>query len=152
MKRSVKHKVRHKEQKKKYTCGPACLEMLCDFYDISHDPEVLEELCRTTETRGTDNKDLVRAVGMLGGNVLAKENATINDLIDALHAGHPVVVNYFNPRSKVGHFGVIKGIEDDVLFFADPKNGDDYQLSVDEFSGLWHNNDRTINGWMMHLI
>jgi len=152
MSHRVKHEVRHKTQTKKYTCGPTCLEMLCDFYDISHDPEMLEELCGAGEKHGTNNEDLVQAARSLGVNAVARENATIDDIVDALHAGHPVVVNYFNPLSKLGHFGVVKGIENDVLILADPKNGDDFQLPVDEFSSLWHSHDKTIKGWMMHLV
>jgi len=152
MKHRVTHKVRHKAQQKTFTCGPTCLEMLFDFYDIAHDPEKLEDLCRSSAEYGTHNHHLVEAAESLGAEVIVKEDAVIDDIIDVLNSGHPILVNYFNPVSKVGHFGIVKGLEDDVLLFADPKNGDDYQLSVEDFSGLWHNHDKTIRGWMMHLV
>ena len=147
----MRHSVPHKSQAKTYTCGPTCLEMLLDFYGIPYDALALEELCGTCET-GTDNADLVAAAESLGAKVQAKESATIEDIVTALEGGHPVLVNYFNPLSRVGHFGVVKGIEDGALIFADPKNGDNYELTVGEFADAWHSHNKTIRGWMMYLV
>jgi predicted double-glycine peptidase len=61
-------------------------------------------------------------------------------------------VNYFNPVTRVGHFAVIKGVEDRHVVLADPQNGDNFKLSFEEFEKLWHNMDKTLWRWMMHLV
>lgn len=147
----VSHAVAHKIQNKKYNCGPTCLEMLFDFYEIPHVADELECLCETDVT-GTHHAKLVQAAESLGARVVEKEHAAIQDIVDALETGHPVLVNYFNPLSNAGHFAIIKGVDDESVIFADPKNGDNYQLSFDEFEGYWHNHDKTLLRWMMHLV
>ncbi len=147
----MRHPVAHKQQSTDYTCGPTCLEMLLDFYNISYDREVMEELCDAQPVRGTDNSNLVRAAERLGARVVAKENAELEDIVVVIESGHPVLVNYFNCKSGVGHFGVVKGVEENALVLADPKNGDDYLLTFDHFEKHWHNHTRTIHAWMMYI-
>lgn len=147
----MRHSVPHKKQSKKYNCGPTCLEMLFDFYGISYESEKIEMLCETTPRQGTDNQKLVKAAEQLGASVMAKENASLQDIIVAIESGHPVLVNYFNCKSGVGHFGVVKGVEDNALIFADPKQGDDYPLTFDHFLEHWHNHTKTIHAWMMYI-
>jgi hypothetical protein len=84
---------------------------------------------------------------------VAKENASLQDIVDAIHRGHPVLVNYFNCKSGVGHFGVVKGVDKEqaALILADPKQGDDYPLTFDHFQQHWHNHTKTIHAWMMYI-
>jgi ABC-type bacteriocin/lantibiotic exporter with double-glycine peptidase domain len=148
----VSHAIVHKAQQKNYNCGPTCLEMLFDFYEIPHVAEELEALCETSEKHGTHHANLVKAAQSLGAHVEEKENATLSDIAEVLASGHPVLVNYFNPLTKVGHFAIIKGIDEGSVIMADPKNGDNYRLSFDEFDSYWHNHNKTLFRWMMHLV
>jgi ATP-binding cassette subfamily B protein len=147
----MKHPVPHKTQSNTYNCGPTCLEMLLEFYGIPYDSEKIDALCETAPRHGTDNQKLVEAAEQLGAHVIVKENAQLTDIISLIESGHPVLVNYFNCKSGVGHFGVVKGIEDQALILADPKNGDDYPLTFDHFQQHWHNHTRTIHAWMMYV-
>lgn len=147
----VSHQVTHKTQSKKYNCGPTSLAMLLDFYNVPHMEDELEELCETSVKHGTHHASLVKAAKSLGAQVVEKENAKISDLKEVLKTGHPVLVNYFNPLTSVGHFAIIKGFDEMSLIFADPKNGDNFKLKFEEFEALWHNHSKTLFGWMMHL-
>lgn len=147
----MKHPVQHKKQTSSYNCGPTCLEMLLDFYGIAYESEKIEMLCETAPRRGTDNQKLVEAAERHGARVVAKENAQLRDIIEVIESGHPVLVNYFNCRSGVGHFGVVKGVEAEALIFADPKQGDDYPLTFEHFQQHWHNHTKTIHAWMMYI-
>src|SRR3989344_3821503 len=109
----VTHRVSHKQQEKDYDCGPTCLEMLLDFYGIPYDREQLDSLCEAQPARGTDNGKLVEAVRHYGAEPVVKENASLDDIIKTIKNGHPVLVNYFNCKSSVGHFGVVKGVDEE---------------------------------------
>jgi ABC-type bacteriocin/lantibiotic exporter with double-glycine peptidase domain len=148
---SVHHAVRHRAQQKKYDCGPTSLAMLLEFYDVAHETEALEELCNTSEKSGTHHDDLVEAAKSLGVNVCVHADSSIEDLRGVLTRGHPVIVNYFNPITRVGHFAVVKGIDHEMVTLADPKNGDGYRLSFADFDSHWHNMDKTLWRWMMHF-
>ncbi len=147
----MRHLVPHKTQTNTYNCGPTCLEMLLEFYGIPYESEEINILCETTARRGTDNQKLVHAAEMLGAQVVVKENAQLDDIVGAIEGGHPVLVNYFNCKSGVGHFGVVKGVEEHALILADPKQGDDYSLTFDHFEKHWHNHAKTIHAWMMYI-
>src|SRR3989344_1357467 len=91
----MKHAVPHKIQTNTYNCGPTCLEMLLDFYGIPYEHEEIDALCETAPQRGTENKKLVEAARELGVRPVVKENAALEDIIEAIRSGHPVLVNYF---------------------------------------------------------
>lgn len=149
----MKHPVRHKLQSNSYNCGPTCLEMLLDFYGVSYDPSELHNLCDCVPGRGTDNEKLVEAIEAHGVKTVVKQNASLSDIVDTIKDGHPVVVNYFNCKSDVGHFAIVKGVDMDTqaLLLADPKNGDDYPLTFEHFQKHWHNHTKTIHAWMMYV-
>ena len=147
----VRHEVKHKAQNKKYNCGPTSLAMLLDFYNIPHVEDDLEALCETSPKYGTNHDGIVKAATSLGAKVVEKEQASIADIEKALKAGHPVLVNYFNPLTHVGHFAIIKGIDGQSVIFADPKNGDNFRLTFEAFENNWHNHNKTLLRWMMHL-
>lgn len=149
----MRHNVPHKEQSNTYNCGPTCLEMLFDFYGIPYEPDKINEMCECAPRAGTDHLKMIEAAQKCGANVEAKENATLDDILEALRSGHPVIVNYFNCKSGVGHFGVVKGVDEaqKALILADPKNGDDYMLTFDHFAKHWHNHAKTTHAWMMYL-
>ncbi len=147
----MKHAVHHKTQSNSYNCGPTCLEMLFEFYGVPFEDETVEFLCETAPDKGTENHKLVEAAQSLGVRVAVKEDAHLEDIIAVIEKGHPVLVNYFNCKSGVGHYAVVKGIENEAFVLADPKNGDDYPLTFDHFQKHWHNHANTIHAWMMYF-
>lgn len=127
--------------------------MLFDFYGVFYDPKELHDICDASPGKGTDNENLIRAMEQFGVQPIVKENASLQDIIETISGGHPVLVNYFNCKSGVGHFGVAKGadMKGEALLLADPKNGDDYPLTFVHFRQHWHNHAKTIHAWMMYI-
>lgn len=134
-----------------FSCGPTCLAMVMDFFGKSYERDVLVELCKTKPGRGTENHALVFAIVSQGLCAHTFQNATLDDIRLYLHRKAAVIVNYFNPISHVGHFAVVQGIDDERIYLSDPKNGDGYNLSHEEFLSHWHNHARTLNAWMVMI-
>ena len=139
----------HQMQPDNYSCGPTCLAMVLDFFGKDYERDDLLELCDTQPKKGTDNKALVAAAHAHGLCAHESENASLLNLKQHLHEKAAVIVNYFNPRSNVGHFAVVQGLDDTHVYLSDPKNGDGYSLHHDMFLSLWHNHTKTLEAWMV---
>ncbi len=123
--------------------------MVLDFFGKSYERDCLLELCKTKPKKGTDNDALVEAAQSHGLCAHEEANATLACLKKHLHEKAAVIVNYFNPRSRVGHFAVVQGLDDMHVYLSDPKNGDGYSLSHEMFVTHWHNHTKTIDAWMV---
>jgi ABC-type bacteriocin/lantibiotic exporter with double-glycine peptidase domain len=125
--------------------------MIFEHLGKEYSEEQMISLCHAMPKHGTSHEHLIEEVKREGFSCLHKNHGTIKDIIKLLDNGYPVIVNYMNPASQKGHYGLVVGYEDDnkVLILADPKNGDGYTLHWQEFMELWHNENNTSKGWFM---
>jgi ABC-type bacteriocin/lantibiotic exporter with double-glycine peptidase domain len=123
--------------------------MALDFFGKSYTHEAVVELCKTKPGRGTENHALVFAIVSHGLCAHTRQKSTLADIEQSLHPRGIIIVNYFNPVSQVGHFAVVQGIDESMIYLADPKNGSDYSLGRPEFESLWHNHTKTLEAWMV---
>ncbi len=138
-------------QQDNYSCGPVCIEMLLLYYRIPFDVETIQNMCDAQPGKGTDNARMPLALQTYGLQAKVTYPADTTDIIAALQNNAPVIVNYLNPVSGVGHFAVVKGITEAHIIFADPKNGDGYELPIPQFIAAWHSSDGSIQKWMLHV-
>lgn len=124
-----------------YSCGSAALTTLLDFYlgrNFS-ERQVMEGLLRFGETerivqrRGfslLDMKRLVTALGHPSGGFKAQAK-------DLIELDHPAIA----PIEYAGfkHFVVIRGVQDDRVFVADPALGN-ITFTLSRFLEVWENN------------
>ncbi|MFB6181609.1 MAG: cysteine peptidase family C39 domain-containing protein [Candidatus Magasanikbacteria bacterium] len=138
-------------QYKKYSCGPVALKMVFEHLGIEYSRERMIELCEAVPKEGTEHKAIIKEVENEGLEYIQQENAEVNDLIKFLENGYPPIVNYYNPISDCGHYAVVQGYssKEEVLYLADPRNGEDYTLSFSKFEELWHDGDNTSRGWCL---
>lgn len=134
-----------------YSCGPTCLAMVLDFFGRTYERDALVEQCKTKPGRGTDNHALVFAIVSHGLCAHTRQNATVEHIKEHLHDKAAIIINYFNPVSKVGHFAVVQGVDEKHIYLSDPKNGDGYHLSHETFTTHWHNHSKTLDAWMVTI-
>lgn len=139
----------HIKQPNNYSCGPICLEMVLAYFRIETNYDELTKLTKVHSVHGTDNDEMIKVLKFKGLAATEKTEADIADITEALDKGWPVIINYVNPESGIGHYAVIKGYSEDILTLADPKNGDNYTISFKKFLNHWSNSDGTVKRWML---
>lgn len=147
----VKIRLHYFAQKDSFACGPASLRMIFKHLGVDMDEKRLEKLMDSKAGVGTSHHNLIEEVEREGFKHFDKKEGEVDEILKFLDDGYPVLVNYFNPLGKVGHFSVVVGydLKDEVLILADPANGNDYCLKFEEFKDLWHNSNNTLKGWFM---
>jgi hypothetical protein len=134
-----------------YTCGPASIEMLFDFYGPDISQQEVAGAARTASD-GTYTCDMVRAahfsnlstsVGRysagingytdreLGYAAFEYWGMTVDQLKSLIDAGDPVIV------LTTWHFLVAVGYSSTRITFQDPFWGENRTLTLDEFSSAW---------------
>ncbi len=147
MKLDIKYYPQHED----YSCGPVSLRMVFEHLGRKYSEKKMISLCKALPKTGTSHKRMIDEVKNEGFTFIAGNNKSIADITKFLDAGYPVIVNYFNPLVKKGHYSVVEGYDKDekVLMLADPANGQDYTLSWNEFNKLWTNYKKTSKHWML---
>jgi predicted double-glycine peptidase len=139
-------------QENTYYCGPACVVSIVGYYQP--EPPTQDDIAKLAETTkdGTSPEGIVQAIAKHGIRGEARQNLMIQDLIDSVDAGNPVIVDLQAwgdpkkyPERKDGHYIVMVGYDAERLYFMDPSVADDYgYLDRDELMGRWF--DRSAEG------
>ncbi|MAE42926.1 hypothetical protein CMO93_04085 [Candidatus Woesearchaeota archaeon] len=147
----MKIKLKYYPQHKDYSCGPSALRMVFEHLGKHYSEEKMIQLCKAMPKIGTSHNHLIEEVKKEGFYCLEKDHGKIKDIIESLEQGYLPLINYYNPLSNSGHYSVICGYDsnEELLFLADPANGNDYTLSYGEFKKLWHNFLNNSKGWFL---
>ena len=147
----MKLRLKYYPQKKGFSCGPTSLRMVFEHLGKKYSEEKMIKLCHAIPKHGISHKHMIEEVKNEGFKLVERDKGKIEDIINFLENGYPVIVNYLNPLSKRGHYSVIIGYNDKekVLIFADPSNGMDFSLEYEEFKKRWHNLKNTSIGWYL---
>jgi len=141
--------VPYAKQSTLYSCGPTSLKMLLAYFGIHAGEDELIHCLQTDEQNGTDHAPIVAELEGRGLHCTHTANASFDDILNALEARLPVLVNYINPHNKYGHFAVVIGATHDHIVLNDPKNGEGFSLKRDEFEELWVDGQGENPRWML---
>jgi hypothetical protein len=129
-----------------YTCGPASLGILLTFYGRNVDTETAGKAVHVTED-GVDPEDLVKGAEELGFDVSARYNASHNDVVAALTAEKPVIIDYQasygpddDPNEDSGHYSVVVASDETDLLIVDCSETNPYHLRIiprDKLADIW---------------
>lgn len=126
-------------------CGPASLKIILDYYGTVRSERELEKLTGTTKGMGTDDKGIARAAELLGFKTVIKNESDFSDIEEWLNKGVPVIVDWFTrgredyPASEMadGHYSVVVGLDDNLIYLQDPEIGGLREIARDNFKKVW---------------
>ena len=147
-------------------CGPACLQMVLEYFGIRETQARLGKMARTTRVTGTTHKGMKETLQRYGFDVKVKHTTSTFDDLRTLVVKKklPVIVNWysvFNPPAS-GHYSVVVDINKKNITLMDPEIRATRVLTLDEFHKLWFDFDedlafrkpplRTVFRWMLAPI
>ena len=124
-----------------YSCGPAALKIVLEFWGTSLSEKELMRRAKTTSKNGTDPKNLVLAAKALGYKVIWKQNWTADKVKKIILGGQLVICNFqFAPKYGEGHYAVIIGFTKSGEFIlADPAFDEGFRkIKINKFMKQWY--------------
>lgn len=137
-------------QKEEYTCGPAALRMVFDFFGKRFSEEKLKKDLKTNKKIGTKHNALIKEARKNGFYCFVHENSSISNLKYFIERGFPVIVHYVEPSLNEGHYAIVIGFTSNKLILNDSINGKKFKIKINEFEKRWHpEKNFSQKRWMM---
>ena len=138
-------------QEKKWSCGPAAMRIALVTLGINRTEKQLIKLLKTNSRIGTNNKAFPEVAEKFKLNYIVKRVATTNDLIGAFNREYIIIICYTEEKMKVGHYAVIKEINDKYIILKDPTHGSNLKFSLNRFSKLWKQTFENEKRWFIGI-
>ncbi len=118
-------------------CGPASLAMVLNYWGVSVTQEEIAPFIINPYDNLTHSDDIVEYAENLGF-IAFYGSITIEELKEKISNEHPVIVlQWFSPDYRVGHFRVVIGYDEQKIITHDPILGQNHPFLHDEFFELW---------------
>lgn len=143
------------KQDTEYTCGPASLQMVLSFLGDFKSEFELARRAKTSKETGTSHGGMIETAKREGFFVYVNSDSSAEEIKYFLGLGHPVIVDFLEPSSNIGHYGVATAIKKGGLFFReticlnDPWNGGDFKILLNEFEKRWRDPLTKSKCWLM---
>jgi len=127
------------KQEKKDTCGAAVLRMALGAFGIQKNESYLAKLLKINKISGVRVEAFPQALEKFKLNYTVGRNGTLSDLKPYIKSRHVVIVGYFEPEEKMGHFAVIGKIGGSYVELLDPHPdfGPKHRYKRAKFIKLW---------------
>ncbi|MFW3145313.1 MAG: cysteine peptidase family C39 domain-containing protein [Thermoplasmatota archaeon] len=135
-----------------FDCGTKALQTLMSHYGVMiREDALLKEL--GTDALGTSIEKMISVAESYGFTVKACQNWTLEDLKKYIDQGHPIIVSLqawaddyltvseWKSNYDDGHYAIVIGYNDKVIFFEDPSSFHRTWLNHNEFFARWHDKD-----------
>jgi len=137
-------------QKKEYTCGPAALRMVFDFFGKKFSEEKLTKKLKSNKKIGTSHQALIQEVRKEGFYCFVHENSSLNNLKDFIEKGFPIIIHYLDLSDNVEHYSVVIGFNKKEIILNDSCNGKKFAVKISDFEKRWHSEKNNYKKkWMM---
>lgn len=125
-------------QRTGYTCGPAAMKMVFDFFGIKVGEKKLKRLLRSNKNKGTTHKRLIAIALKNGFYCYVHNNSLIHDIKSFIDRDLPVIVHYVEPEDNEEHYSVVIGYKRNKLVMNDPWAGKHFKIKISDFEKRWH--------------
>jgi len=127
-------------QQETYTCLPACIKAVLEYYGVSLEEETVAIACQSTPA-GTVAELALAGIRMLGYEGALVEEGTLGFLLSSLTEGQPVIAFVDGaelPYARGGsHAVVVCGYEAGQVICMDPALGRVVELDLLTFLRAW---------------
>jgi len=148
-KSKVSVKVPYYKQQETYTCGPASMQMIFDYFRYYQSQNELAKQMGTNKERGTDNDRLVKTATSHGFFCYVNNNSSFDEIRHFLGRGLPSIVNFIEPINNEIHFAVVSGLTRRSIILNDPWNGKNFKMLRKDFLDRWHDSRNIHKEWIM---
>jgi predicted double-glycine peptidase len=125
-------------------CGPACIKMILNHYNIEVSEDEVCLRCNHTYELGCTDYQMKKAIESYGLKCRIDNNCTFRDIEDWVKQYEiPVIVDWFTPgvNPSLGDMGnghsSIVDIDSDYIYLMDPELGDIRKIQREEFLRVW---------------
>lgn len=123
-----------------YSCLPACIKVVLQFYGTDIPEQAIQRACSTTPG-GTLPHQALAGIQELGWEATLISAGSINFLFRCISHGHPVIVFLEVsdlPYGETGaHAVVVCGFENGEIIYMDPSLGCEVTLDLGTFLHAW---------------
>jgi len=134
------------KQESNYTCLPACVRIILDYFNCKLSEKDISIACNTTKA-GTLLNDSLHAIQSFGFNVTQIQDGMLDDLFQSIVDGEPVIVIIGVEHLPYGDFGthavVVNGFEDNDIIFVDPGLGKEMRMNIIKFLNAWQSREKS---------
>ncbi len=121
-------------------CGPACAQMIFEYFGIECSTRSERVLRRRARSEGLSNEDLCRILRTEGLNVKAVADANWGDLRKK-NGKHQAIVVSWMLKGYIGHFSLVDKATLTSIRLTDPETGGITSLPRLVFLRLWFDYD-----------
>ncbi len=144
-------KVPFRIQTTNYTCGPAVLQMVFEYFGLKVTQKELIETMQPTPESGTPHDRMISAATSHGFFCYVNNESDLSEVKFFLSHKLPVIAHFIEPSYEEGHYAVITAYRNKTLIFNDPWNGKNSRLSEKEFKERWCDEKSAHKNWIMVL-
>lgn len=137
------------KQTKDYTCGPASVQMVFEYFGKHKTQKELGLAMKTRTKTGTSQNDMITTAAKEGFYCYSRRNSTLFKVKHFISRNLPVIVNFIEPSEEEGHYAVIVGYKKGFLILNDPWHGKNFQISEKDFLKRWRDSKNIRKRWMM---
>ena len=120
-------KVNYHKQETDYSCFPACIRMLLDYYGVKKEEKELRLSFHTTPLKGGSWHRVKEGLEQLNIGFNWGINFTLDEVKDLIQKNIPVVVSidiaFFGGDEHQNHTVVVTEITDEFVVVHDPERG-----------------------------
>ena len=129
-------------QKYDFDCGPASTKMVLNYYGKNESYEKIIKGCGCSRKikEGAEGEDIAKYLTKMGIPHAHKLYGDLEELIDFVNLGYPVIVGWFSP-SPGSHWSVAVSITEKRFILQDPAIGKKRYMSLGDFEEVWFSVD-----------